>query len=429
MDGMRLIDQVLRAAAAAGADMAKAALSFGEKSELNVDAGKMSLFRMTSGRTLTLTAYVAGSKGTATTDRLGAADLEEAAGEAVGAARSAPPDTANAIAPGGAPASFASGPSGPDRDAMYDRLSQFVAWAEDTYPKTKLEQCVLDFEQRVAYFGNSNGVRLDGRTGVYGFTAMFTTKERERTSSFNYSGAARLDLGEELSAWGGIDELMRQSTEQLDLRPVEGKFTGDIIVTPHCMGDFIDALDGAYWGGYPLIKGTTPWKDAVGTVVASPLLTLSSSPRSVDSGHYWTSDGFEARDWSPIDAGVFRGFCLDLYAANKTGRSRSPSTGGNWTMKPGDAEVTAMVGAVERGLLLCRFSGGQPSENGDFTGVAKNSYLIENGAIARPISETMVSGNVGQFLAGVRAVSGRQIDFGSSRLSWVLGGGVTISGR
>ena len=33
---------------------------------------------------------------------------------------------------------------------------------------------------------------------------------------------------------------------------------------------------------------------------------------------------------------------------------------------------------VERGVLLGRFSGGSPSPSGDFSGVAKNSFLIEN---------------------------------------------------
>ena len=51
-----------------------------------------------------------------------------------------------------------------------------------------------------------------------------------------------------------------------------------------------------------------------------------------------------------------------------------------------------MVADVEKGVLITRFSGGRPSDNGDFSGVAKNSYYIEDGEVKFPLSETMVSG-------------------------------------
>ncbi len=53
-----------------------------------------------------------------------------------------------------------------------------------------------------------------------------------------------------------------------------------------------------------------------------------------------------------------------------------------------------MVISIDRGLLLCRFSGGNPFSSGDFSGVAKNSYYIENGEVKYPVSKTVVTGNV-----------------------------------
>ena len=52
-----------------------------------------------------------------------------------------------------------------------------------------------------------------------------------------------------------------------------------------------------------------------------------------------------------------------------------------------------------------RFSGGMPGVNGDFSGVAKNSFLIENGKVTTPISETMISGNLAEMLNSIIAVS------------------------
>ena len=122
-------------------------------------------------------------------------------------------------------------------------------------------------------------------------------------------------------------------------------------------------------------------------------------------------------------------FNLSLYGANKTGKPRAPNSGGCWVIDAGDQGLADLIASVERGILLNRFSGGKPSANGDFSGVAKNSYLIEGGRIARPVSETMLAGNLAGLLRAVSGVSKERVDFGASVYPWVKAGGVTISGK
>jgi PmbA protein len=78
---------------------------------------------------------------------------------------------------------------------------------------------------------------------------------------------------------------------------------------------------------------------------------------------------------------------------------------------------------------MARFSGGRPSNSGDFAGVAKNSYLIEDGEIKYPVSEVMVSGNFAEMLRNVKAVSRERVNFGHAISPWVAVSGVTISGK
>ena len=78
-------------------------------------------------------------------------------------------------------------------------------------------------------------------------------------------------------------------------------------------------------------------------------------------------------------------------------------------------------------ILLCRFSGGYPSDAGDFSGVAKNSYYIEKGKIKFPIIETMISGNIAQMFMNINNISKETVDFGDSILPWISFDGVTIS--
>ena len=122
-------------------------------------------------------------------------------------------------------------------------------------------------------------------------------------------------------------------------------------------------------------------------------------------------------------------FTIGLYGSNKTGKKRCPSGGGAIIVQKGTSPLAGMIADVKKGLLLGRFSGGSPSDNGDFSGVAKNSYLIENGKICRPVGETMIAGNFGSLFSDVRAISAEEINYGWRIMPWILSGNVTISGK
>jgi PmbA protein len=92
---------------------------------------------------------------------------------------------------------------------------------------------------------------------------------------------------------------MKQTTEQVRTKKVPRKFTGDMIITPDCLGDFLGFLLGNI-GNQPLISGTSLYKDSLGQPVADAALTLHSRPRDLVGGYFVTGDGYEAgtRPWS-----------------------------------------------------------------------------------------------------------------------------------
>jgi len=180
-----------------------------------------------------------------------------------------------------------------------------------------------------------------------------------------------------------------------------------------------------------LISGTSPWKDKLDKKIADPKFTLSLAPVSgaIADKYFITSDGYEATDSTIIDKGVLKHFLLSIYASNKTGHTRAPNNGEGRIIDPGDESFKDMVKKVQKGLLLCRFSGGRPNDNGDISGVAKNSYYIENGEIQYPINETTLSGNLRDMLNSITAISSERINFGHSILPWLQTSGITISGK
>jgi PmbA protein len=231
---------------------------------------------------------------------------------------------------------------------------------------------------------------------------------------------------------GLMRQMLEESVKSLDTRGVDGKFTGPIIVAPTCEDMIWSNLLANFLGDRALIEGTSRWKDSLGQLVADKKLTLRAVPGSpqVVCGAPFTDDGFAAADYDLIKDGILSGFALSLYGANKTGKPRSANTAfGNLEVLPGDTALADMVKSIDRGILLGRFSGGSPGASGDVSGVAKNSFLIENGQITDALSETMVSFNVLDALKNLSAISKERIADGSTILPWCKFDGITVSGK
>jgi len=414
----------------AGAHKAQCILQDSEVHEINAESGEITLLRTTRNTSLSLTGILDDRKGFISLNKTDRESIDDAVKKVINLARSSEPDPANEISSDQAPETFAAGPEGPDLDVMYDRISSFMDYSRSEYPTLILEQVILDFTLTNRFFRNSNGVSFDARRGWYSFSPMFTSKEGADTSSFNYTGFSSYDLERELRTYGSVDTLMKQSVQQVRTDGFPGKVTGKVLITPDCLDEILSAVT-SYLTDFPMITGTSIFKDSLDSSIASPCLTISSMPASEEivTGYSFTSDGFRAENATIIDAGVLRSFLLSLYGSKKTGRRIGPNRGGAWVVEPGEKTLDEMVASMGSGILMCRFSGGNPSENGDFSGVAKNSYRIQDGRIAQPIRETMVSGNLADLLKNVLSVSKERIHFGSGVLPWILVDGLTISGK
>ena len=130
-----------------------------------------------------------------------------------------------------------------------------------------------------------------------------------------------------------------------------------------------------------------------------------------------------------IDKGVLKTHWLSLYGSKKTGRPVVKNTGGDLVIEPGDKTLEELIASVDKGLLMGGFSGGQPGTNGEFSGVAKNSFLIENGRVTRAVTETMINGNLGDMLRHVRGISRERDVQGVFTLPYLAVDGIVISGK
>ncbi len=421
----------LEALKRAGADKCECFFTRSAGSELNAENGEISLFRTTFEVSVNLAAIKGQRRGEFALNADDKDAIEKGAGETVKLAESSPRDESYDIAECQPPAVFDNSVLKADKDAMYEKLSNFLRQAKERYPKITIRNASINFVRKTVYYLNLNGVDFTSSKGIYRVMAMFSARDGEKTSSFNYSSSSSTELKKEILEMASFDILLKQSSEQTETKFVNGKFSGDIIVTPDCLGDFTDFISQISIGDAALISGTSVYKDKLGKRIASDVFSLYSKPvpGEICDGYFITSDGYKAENLTIVENGILRSFLLSLYGSRKTGLERAPSSGGCYVVSPGSQNLAELVSSVKRGLLVARFSGGRPNENGDFSGIAKNSYYIEDGQIRYPVSETMISGNIPEMFLNIKGVSRERVDFGSSIFPWVSFAGINISGK
>jgi PmbA protein len=411
-----------------GAHKSQCDVTFSEKKELNVETGEMSLFRTTFDTNVGMSVIVDQKSGSVAINKTDKESINEAVKKVMNMAQSSQPDDANDISPSQPKQSFSKGDEEPDMEKMYLRLDEFMGYVKQTHPTINMEAAIVDFSHSTSVFQNSNGVEFATKEGMYGFSNMFTAKEGKDTSSFNGMGISALNLNTPFIESGSAKRLLKQSTEQVRTKPVSEKFTGEIVVTPDCLSDFLGFITGDISDG-KIISKTSIYKERLHQQITDPRFTLHARPVSdeITDGYFITDDGYVAENNTIIDNGVLKTHLLSLYGANKTGGKRAVNGGGAFVVDAGEKPKDEIIRNIKKGILLERFSGGRPSADGEFSGVAKNSYYIENGELKYPISETMISGNIKEMFSNIGEISSDRIDFGYCIFPWISFKGVTVS--
>ena len=426
-----LAQYALEKAMKAGADKASCKVAQGRKDEFNVEANKFSLMRTLFEDELSLKVIMGNRKGTMSINKLDKASIDAAVEECVAMAKSSVPDEAEDIAPVTENKSFNRNIGGADMAKLFSRSKEFLQQINDEYPTVSMEMQTM-FNSGKTVFLNSNGVEFTDEAEYYMVQPMFSAKEGEVSSSFNYYAALTDNLDRPFIDLGMMRALISDAPKSIHTRALEDKFEGKIIVTPACDDMIWYNILENFLSDYTMISDTSRWKAALDTKVVDAKLTMRAAPlsQSIIAGERFTDDGFISSDYDIIKDGVLKSFALSLYGANKTGKPRAANSSDyNIEIAAGDVALADMIKGVDKGILVNRFSGAQPGPSGDVSGVAKNSFLIENGQVTDAISETMLSFNVVDILQSIPAISKERCVNGITVLPWFCFDGVTVSGK
>ena len=414
-----------------GIDGAEVNVSRGRMDEFNVDAGKFSLLRTSFNASFVVRVLSGGRKGVAVINNLERGAIAQALEQAADSAKSSEPDEAEYIADGIGEHAFSLGAGPCDLDGIYARLDEFLNGCAASYPTIEPYQIISRYNSASALYANTNGTRVLTDSAQYSHGLTICARDGDRVSSMNGFGYKTDNPGAPLLENKEIKRILAETERQITTKPIDGKFVGTLLIAPDCLGELLFSVISSCATDTPLIAGSSPWMDKLGETVADGRLNIAFDPLDprVVCGARVTGDGHLTKRQDIVRGGVLTGWALSQYGAKKTGLERSGNVSGNLIVGTGDKSFDEMLAGIENGLLLNRFSGGRPSRNGDFSGVAKNSFLIKNGKITDPVSETMISGNLLDMIKNVVEIGDEAVCDGGAAIPFAAFDGITISGK
>lgn len=153
-------------------------------------------------------------------------------------------------------------------------------------------------------------------------------------------------------------------------------------------------------------------------------------PRGLASAPF-DHEGVATHDRDVVKDGVVQGYFLGSYSARKLGLKSTGNAGGNHNLIiPSTGEdLMAMMRKMGTGLMVTELLGhGINMVTGDYSRGAAG-FWIEDGAIAYPVEEITIAGNLKEMFRGILAIGNDVEVRGSRRVGSILIDRMTVAGE
>ncbi len=441
-DNLNLLADVLAAARAAGADAADAVMVEGLSLGVSWRMGKAEDVERSEGRDLGLRVFVGQGQACVSTSDTGAEARRDLVARAVAMAKAAPPDKFAGLAD---PALLAK--SFPDLDLADDAEPN----VEELYERARVAEAaalavagVTNSEGSNASFGGSSialatsggfaGAYRSSRHGVSASAIAGTGTGMEQ--DYDYSSAhhlSELDDAEKIGRSAGERAVRRLNPRKMPSQSVP------VVLSPRVAGSMLGHLAGAI-SGSSVARGTSFLKDKMGSAVFSENITIIDDPlrRRGTRSRPFDGEGVNGQRRALIDKGRLTTWLLDSATGRQLnmpstghagrGTSSPPSPGPtNLYMEPGTVTPEEMIAAIGQGFYITDLIGfGVNGVTGDYSRGA-SGFWIENGAIAFPVAEMTIAGNLKDMFRSLVPASDLQFKYGTDAPTLRIDG-LTVAG-
>ncbi|HKC15790.1 MAG TPA: metalloprotease PmbA [Steroidobacteraceae bacterium] len=434
----QVVSNALAQARAAGASAADADASVQQGLTVTVRMGEVDTIEHHRDRGMAVTVYFGYRKGSASTADLRPEAVSQTVAKACTIARYTASDDCAGLA---------------DAEGMaqvFPDLDLDHPWEIDAEQAVELarecEAAGLAVDERLtnsegASLATHRGVRVYGNT--HGFLAgcpstshslscaLLAQSGTDMQRDYWYSVArhqGELQPGPELGRRAAERALARLGAQRLGTRRAAVLFSPQM--ARGLYGHFISAIRGA-----SQYRRASFLLDAAGEQVFPSFLQMQERPylpRALASGAY-DAEGVATRDRELVHDGVVDGYVLGSYSARKLGLKTTGNAGGVHNLLVGaPAASTDFAGLLRQmgsGLYVTEMMGqGVNGVTGDYSRGA-SGFWVENGAIAYPVHEITIAGNLREMYRGIVAL-GTDVDTqGATRCGSVLVEGMTIAGE
>lgn len=192
-----------------------------------------------------------------------------------------------------------------------------------------------------------------------------------------------------------------------------------VLFTPALAGGFIGHAISALFGG-SLYRKTSFLLDSLGKPVFAPCVNIVDDPfiAQAYASSPFDNEGVTCQRRTIIEQGVVRGYFLSAYSARKLGMQSTGNAGGNHNLLVAPTvacDLAALAKQMGRGLMVTELMGqGVNPVTGDYSRGAAG-FWVDGGEVAYPVSEITIAGNLLDLYQCIVAI-GDDIDRRGSKL-------------
>jgi PmbA protein len=427
----QLVDAALAHARKLGASDAAAEASEGCGLSVSVRKGELENVERNRDKSLGITVYLGQKRGNASTSDFSFAAIERTVQAAYDIARFTASDPAAGL------------PDQADVSTHPPELDLCHPWAITADKAAELalacEAAALETSPLVT---NSEGAGVSAQQSHFFSAHTRGFRGGYASSRHSISVSPIAGLGEQMQrdAWYSS---MRDARELASPQAV-GRYAAERalarlnsrkIATTQCPVLFESPLAAGLLGAYvqatsggALYRKSSFLMDCLGRAVMPAHIDISEDPhvRKGKGSAPFDEEGVVTRARQVVDAGVVQGYFLSTYSARKLGMRTTGNAGGSHNLvmssrltRAGD-DLEEMLRKLGTGLFVTELMGqGVNPVTGDYSRGA-SGFWVEGGAIAFPVEEITIAGNMKDMFLGIEAIGADAYNYGAKTVGSVL---------
>lgn len=416
-----------------GADEVEAYLVRGKEFNVSLESNDIKLAKSQTRDGIGIRVFKNRSLGFGSVNVLSESKIIEAVTNAVKLAKLTPTDKYNQL-PNPTPLTKVEGIYDPqaeklEMDFALDNASKMLKTVQNFDKRIAVDSGSFDASVYESGIVNSKGIKFSEKQCSFSYVIFGMATDKQEVSCFQYEFDATHQVKEVNVEKVALD-FSKKVINSLGAKKWES-FKGSVILDPDVVSELFGVIIYSI-NANNVQKGMSKLAKSLNQKIAIADLSIEDNGllKGGNASSSFDREGVARKPIKLIDKGILNTFLYNSYTANKDNRKStghaSGSTRGlpgirptNLFISPGNKSKDELIKDIKKGIFVTRLSCFPDSVSGDFSGVVKGGFRIENGEIGKPVIETMIAGNVFELVNQISGISKEQKRIFSYIIPWL----------